>query len=93
MKLKFEFEMIDAKNYSPLHMGFDEPFKSEQNCRTVLKAEKEYLDRLDELQNEIRKKYESLLIDDSENKELDSSIIDSIDKEIGKIKNPSLYYT
>lgn len=66
-KLKLMFSPIDAKETSVIYVdnydGYPHTFK---NFILMLKAELEYLEKLNELQQKMRNKYEPLLLDDSD---------------------------
>lgn len=62
-KPKLSFAQIDAKVEGIIHLEGSSSGRAttKSNCRVVQNAVKEYLSRLEKLQNDIRKKYDLLL--------------------------------
>lgn len=89
-----EFDLIDSREgrYGVLYTDFDgEPTKN--NYPVLIEAENEYLQRLDELQQSIRKKYEPKLIASADDRVLTYDEVTVVECELSSSKHSHLYYT
>jgi hypothetical protein len=89
-----EFASIDSREgrYGVLYTDFD-GIPTSNNYPVLIEAEHEYLMRLDELQQSIRKKYEPKLIASADDRELTDDEIDDIESKAYSSELSHLYYT
>ena len=89
-----EFASIDARegSYGGLYTDFDGA-RTKNNYPVLIEAEREYLERLDELQHSIRKKYEPQLIASADDRELTDDEIDHMQSRPYSSEHDHLYYT
>lgn len=76
-KPQLDFSLIDAKNYPPVsghnfNTGDVRATNSEKNLKIILAAEREYLERLAELQQAIRDKFEPQMEEEPEKDDFDT---------------------
>ena len=93
-KRLIEFALIDTREgrYGVLYTDFDgAPTKN--NYPVLIAAEHDYLARLAELQQSIRKKYEPQLIAHADDRELTDAEVDDTESRPCSSKHDHLYYT
>ena len=89
-----EFASIDARegSYGVLYTDFDGD-RTKNNYPVLIEAENEYLRRLDELRQSIRKKYEPQLIASADDRKLTYGEESLIESKSHSSKYGHLYYT